>query len=159
MPFRPILVLGAGRSSGYLIRYLAQHSTELECTLTVADQDLGHAQAKIAGLPNCQAVALDPLTQPEILDALVQESKVVISLLPVSLHMQVATCCLKNKVSLFTASYQSVEMETLEPDIQANGLLFLNECGCDPGLDHMTALQIMDRLRDAGHSILSYEGY
>ena len=159
MPFRPILVLGAGRSSGYLIRYLAQHSAVLECELIVADQDLDHAQAKIEGLPNCRAVALDPLAQPEILDALVKESVVVISLLPVSLHMQVAMSCLKNKVSLFTASYQSGEMEALAPDIKAMGLLFLNECGCDPGLDHMTALQIMDRLRDAGHSILSYEGY
>ena len=57
MPHRSILVLGAGRSSGYLIRYLAQHSAVLECDLIVADQDLHHAQAKIEGLPNCRAVA------------------------------------------------------------------------------------------------------
>ena len=159
MPHRQILVLGAGRSSGYLIRYLAHHSTSLECSLTVADQDPNHAQAKIEGLPNCRAVALDPVSQPEILDTLVKESRVVISLLPVSLHMQVAMSCLKNNVSLFTASYQSAEMEDLAPEIKAKNLLFLNECGCDPGLDHMTALQIMDRLRLEGHRVLGYEGY
>lgn len=60
---------------------------------------------------------------------------------------------------MFTASYQTSEMEALEDEITSKGLLFLNECGCDPGLDHLTAVQILDNLRESGHQILSYEGF
>jgi len=156
---RQILVLGAGRSSAYLLRYLAEHSNEMGCRIVVADLDLQNALSKIHNLPNCQALALDPLAETERLNTLVQESVAVVSLLPVSLHMQVALSCLRNKVSFFTASYQSPEMEALEAEIKTANLLFLNECGCDPGLDHMTALQMMDKLREQGHEVLHYEGY
>ncbi|MGA1666752.1 MAG: saccharopine dehydrogenase C-terminal domain-containing protein [Bacteroidia bacterium] len=156
---RQILVLGAGRSSAYLIRYLAEHSDEMGCRIVVADMDIQNASSKIQNLPNCTGLALDPLAEPERLNQLVLESVAVVSLLPVSLHMQVAVCCLRNKVSFFTASYQSPELEAMESEIKAANVLFLNECGCDPGLDHMTALQIMDKLRAQGQEVIHYEGY
>ncbi|MFM7497209.1 MAG: saccharopine dehydrogenase NADP-binding domain-containing protein, partial [Bacteroidota bacterium] len=84
---RQILVLGAGRSSAYLLRYLAEHSNEMGCRIVVADLDLQNALSKIHNLPNCQALALDPLAETEQLNSLVQESVAVVSLLPVSLHM------------------------------------------------------------------------
>lgn len=159
MAERTVLVLGAGRSSGYLIEYLAQQAVALNIKIVVADQNLDWAMAKVESLPSCYAIMVQPGTDIEGFEKLVANATLVISLLPVHLHMTVAKACLKYQKPMFTASYQTAEMESLQEEIKSKGLLFLNECGCDPGLDHMTAVQILDKLQHQGHQILSYEGY
>jgi len=159
MADRTVLVLGAGRSSGYLIEYLAQQAVALNIKIVVADQNLDWAMAKVESLPSCYAIMVQPGTDIEGFEKLVANATLVISLLPVHLHMTVAKACLKYHKPMFTASYQTAEMESLQEEIKSKGLLFLNECGCDPGLDHLTAVQILDKLQHQGHQILSYEGY
>ena len=159
MADRKVLVLGAGRSSGFLIEYLDRQAVALNIQIVVADQNLGWAMAKVGSLSSCTATKAQPGTDIEGFENLVASATLVISLLPVHLHMTVAKACLKYHKPMFTASYQTVEMEALHYEIVSKGLLFLNECGCDPGLDHMTAVQILDKLQNQGHQILSYEGY
>jgi saccharopine dehydrogenase-like NADP-dependent oxidoreductase len=159
MSARQVLILGAGRSSGFLIEYLAQRAGSLQIHLKVADQNLAQIQSKIQGLEHCEAIVLDPLSRPDELSKIVAESTIVISLLPVSLHMQVAKLCLQHGKSFFTASYQSEGMEALKAEIDQKGLLFLNECGCDPGLDHMSVMQMIHEARENHEKILAYEGY
>lgn len=156
---KQVLILGAGRSSGFLIEYLSNVADSLHAQILVADQSLEQAEAKIQGLHACTAQEVDPLQNPEGLDKLIADSTIVISLLPVSLHLQVAKACLRHRKAFFTASYQSEELERMQDEIREQGLLFLNECGCDPGLDHMSARQLIDRVREEGHEIVSYEGY
>ncbi|MBM3936874.1 MAG: hypothetical protein FJ343_06995 [Sphingomonadales bacterium] len=159
MAERIVLVLGAGRSSGFLIEYLAERANVLNAKIVVADQNLEWARSKVEFLPSCLAAIVSPSEDKEGFEELVASATLVISLLPVHLHLTVAHACLKYQKPMFTASYQTAEMEVIQGEIASKGLLFLNECGCDPGLDHMTAVQILDSLKASGHQILSYEGY
>jgi saccharopine dehydrogenase (NADP+, L-glutamate forming) len=156
---RVVLVLGAGRSAGYLIEYLAMKAASLNIKVAVADQNLDWALSKIGNLPYCSAVSVSTTENQEGFEKLVANATLVISLLPAGLHLAIAKACLKYRKPMFTASYQTPEMEALQSEITDQGLLFLNECGCDPGLDHLTAVQLLDSLRETGQQILSYEGY
>jgi saccharopine dehydrogenase-like NADP-dependent oxidoreductase len=155
------LVLGAGRSATALIAYLAGQLAALQATLTVADADLALAQAKIEGLDATGAVKAErfDINQAEASAALVSQADIVISLLPASLHPLVAGHCLALGKHLLTASYLSPEMEAMHAAAEAKGLLFLNECGLDPGLDHMSAMQVIDRLKAEGAAITSFRSY
>nr|MBM3931705.1 saccharopine dehydrogenase [Sphingomonadales bacterium] len=123
MAERTVLVLGAGRSSGYLIEYLAQQAVALKIKIVVADQNLDWALAKVQSLPSCFAIMVQPGKDIEGLEKLVANATLVISLLPVHLHMTVAKACLKYHKPMFTASYQTAEMESLQEEIKSKGLL------------------------------------
>ncbi len=159
MTERIVLIFGAGRSSGYLIEYLAQQASVLNIKIVVADQNFNWAKAKVEFLPSCSATTVEPTTDNDGFEKLVANATLVVSLLPVYLHLTVAKACLKYHKPMFTASYQTPEMDCLQEEIASKGLLFLNECGCDPGLDHLTAVQVLDNLQQNGHQIVSYEGY
>jgi len=87
------------------------------------------------------------------------DADVVVSLMPAHLHVAVAQHCLERGKHLLTASYVTREMKALDADARRKGLLFLNECGLDPGIDHMSALQVIDRIRDKGGRLLSFESF
>jgi len=93
-------------------------------------------------------------------DALIKDSDVVISMLPASFHPIVAETCLKFGKHLLTASYVSDDMSSLNEQAKAKGLLFLNECGLDPGIDHMSAKKVIDHIReDKGLSLRAFESF
>jgi saccharopine dehydrogenase (NADP+, L-glutamate forming) len=155
---RKILVLGAGKSSWHLIQYLLHHANEQNWQVTVADASLQMAQSKTQNHPASIAISLD-IHNDSIVNNHIQESDIIISLLPPSLHINVAKICLNAKKNLVTASYISDLMKDLNHDVSNNGLIFLNECGLDPGIDHMSAMKIIHKLERDGAHISSFKSF
>lgn len=154
---KEILVLGAGRSSGSLINYLAKQAGD-RWKICVGDINESAAREKIVSCPGGKAIAFNIEDQKESATA-IGNADVVISLLPADLHPKVAGLCLAMKKHLMTASYVSEEMKSFHNEAVKNGLLFLNECGLDPGIDHMSAMQILDRIRAYGGNVVSFESF
>jgi saccharopine dehydrogenase (NADP+, L-glutamate forming) len=153
-----ILILGAGRSSSSLIRYLLEHARFFQWQITVGDLSLGNAMEKIGSADNGEAVVFD-INETESSRAIIDRTDIVISLLPPGFHPLVALRCLESGKHLFTASYVSDEMKAFDDEARSKGLLFLNECGLDPGIDHLSAMQVIGRIRDAGGVITGFESF
>jgi len=153
-----ILVIGAGRSTGSLIEYLLEHSGSMDATLVVADRDLALAERKTGGHPRAQAVAFE-LGDADRLKSLVSECDLVVSMLPADLHLNVAIECIAQGKHMVTASYLSAGMEALHEEARNKGLILLNEIGVDPGIDHLSAVQILDRLRARGVEMRGFESF
>ncbi len=151
-----ILVLGAGLVARPGVHYLADQP---ETQVVVASLYLGDARALIANRPNCKAVELDVRSQPELLDALVKECDIAVSLLPATEHPKVTKACLKHKKHMSTASYISPEIKALGEEARHAGITILNECGVDPGLDHMSAMRIIDAAHRSGGKVTSFRSY
>lgn len=92
-------------------------------------------------------------------DREVREADLVISMLPARFHPLVALSCVKFAKNLFTASYESKELKAFEDEVNRKGLFFLNECGLDPGLDHMSAMKLIDRIKNESHDLQSFESF
>ena len=153
-----ILLIGSGKSSSELIKYLSKLSFEAEWKITVADAAIEHAKSKFSFQNNINWQQLN-IEDSEKLNLLIAESSVVISLMPPTLHVLVARHCIQNKKPLVTASYTSAEMQQLhEEALQAN-ILILNEMGVDPGIDHMSAMQVINRLKAEGAEITAFESF
>lgn len=153
-----ITLIGAGRSASSLIKYLLEQSLIYDFQLVVADQSLEIAQQKINNHPNGKAVALS-LDQTELRQQLIQKSDVVISMLPAFMHTTIAEDCLAFGKHLVTASYISKEMKALDEQAKEKGLIFMNECGLDPGIDHMSAMKVIDEIREKGGKMLLFESF
>ncbi|TDO25152.1 saccharopine dehydrogenase C-terminal domain-containing protein [Sediminibacterium goheungense] len=149
-----ILVFGAGKSATVLIDYLKQKTTAHQWKLTVADSDLQTVEDKLGTADGCKAVQLN------ILDAgkrasLIQDADVVISLMPPSLHLPIAEDCLAYGKHLLTASYADPAIKALASEVRNKDILFLCEMGLDPGIDHMSAMQLIHRIQAEGGDITS----
>lgn len=153
-----ILILGGGKSSTFLIDYLADQAPSKNRQLTLADLDVDLAKRKLKGKANTEARALD-ISDEVARKALIQESDVVISMLPARMHPKVAADCLELGKHFFSASYESKEMRQMEAKIREEELFFLNECGLDPGIDHMSAKKIIDQVKANHGEILSFKSY
>jgi saccharopine dehydrogenase (NADP+, L-glutamate forming) len=153
-----ILILGAGRSSSALIGHLLSEAPPLGLSVTVGDFSEAAARERVGTHPAGRAIAFD-IQQKAASEAEVAAADIVISLLPAPLHPQVAQLCLAHRKHLLTASYISDEMRAYHGEALKQGLLFLNECGLDPGIDHMSAMQVMDRIRQMGGVIHSFESF
>jgi saccharopine dehydrogenase-like NADP-dependent oxidoreductase len=153
-----ILILGAGRSSAHLIRYLLEKSTEKEWIIRIGDLVLANAVQKGNNHPNASAFAInaDDDTQCE---NEIKQSDLVISMLPAFMHIGVAKDCIKYRKHLITPSYVAPEMLELDATAKENGILILNEMGVDPGIDHMSAMQIIHRLQTEGAQLDSFESF
>jgi len=153
-----ILILGAGRSSSALISYLLKFGAANGIDVTVGDVSLPAAKERISGFNNGKAVVFDINDKPASLE-IIKSASLVVSLIPAHLHIEVAKLCLQTGSHLLTASYVSEEMKNLNDQAKSKSLLFLNECGLDPGIDHMSAMQVMDRIRSEGGKITSFESF
>lgn len=153
-----ILLFGAGKSSTCLIDYLISQAPKNKWMLTLADNDPMLIRSKIGKSYYAKAEVLD-VKQSEMRKELIQQADLVISLLPPSLHMLVARDCLLFKKHLLTASYMDAEIKKLENDIAAAGILFLYEMGLDPGIDHMSAMQLIHSIERKGGLIYSFKSY
>ena len=154
---RKILIVGAGKSSPYLIKYLLDKSQEEELLIHITDLDTNHIK-KYQKYENCKVSPINISSEKER-EEFISESDLVISMLPARFHIILAKSCLKLKRNLLTASYVSEEMKTLTDDIKNSELLFLNEMGLDPGIDHMSAKKIIDELVANGAKINSFKSY
>ncbi len=150
---KKVLVLGAGLVSRPLVRYLLDQP---ETQVIIASRTVSKAEALIEGHPAGKAVAAT-VQEEEKLDALVAEADVAISLLPWIYHVQVAELCLKHKTNLVTTSYVSPAMRAMDQKAKDRGLLFLNEIGLDPGIDHMSAMKMIHQVYRKGGKVTSFE--
>ena len=155
---RNILIIGAGKSTAQLIKYLADKASSENLQLIIADRDLAQAQA-LAGNYDCaNAITLD-IYNVEDRKEQITKADIVISMLPARLHIDVARDCLALSKNLVTASYISDAMKELDDEVKKKGLVFMNEVGLDPGIDHMSAMRVIDRVRDAGGKMLLFESF
>ncbi|HVP11788.1 MAG TPA: saccharopine dehydrogenase C-terminal domain-containing protein [Phycisphaerae bacterium] len=152
---KKVLVLGAGLVTHPLVRYLLDQP---DFRVTVASRTVSKAEALIGGHPSGNATALlaDDTTK---LTKLVQDHDLSVSLLPAPLHPVVADLCIKNRKQMVTTSYVSPKMRDLDGPARKAGVMILNEIGVDPGIDHMSAMRIIDDVRNRGGKIVSFRSY
>ena len=155
---RNILIIGAGRSASSLIQYLLNKSDKENLHLTIADLSKALAEKKTNNHPNATPIALDIFDKNQR-NAEIQKADIVISMLPAHLHIEVARDCIIYKKHMVTASYISDAMQELDAAAKANGLIFMNEIGLDPGIDHMSAMKVIDEIRAKGGKMLLFESF
>ncbi len=155
---RNILIIGAGRSATSLIRYLLDKSKDENLFITIGDISIQAAQKFIADHPNARGIMLDVFNEVQRKEA-VENCDLVISMLPARYHIEVARDCIEFGKHMVTASYISKEMQALNHKAESKGLIFMNEIGLDPGVDHMSAMQIIDRIRAKGGKMLLFESF
>jgi saccharopine dehydrogenase-like NADP-dependent oxidoreductase len=153
-----ILLFGAGLSASTLIKYLLDHSYAESWHLDVVDQDLELILAKLAGHPNATAHAFNALDSQQRLPYIAQ-ADLVISMLPAAHHVDVAKDCIALQKHLVTPSYISAEMRALHEQAKAAGIVILNEIGVDPGIDHMSAMRLLDQIKEDGGVLESFKSY
>ena len=154
---RKVLIVGAGKSSPFLIKYLIQNSVAENLFILIADSNLQNLK-KINENERCKTILFD-INDVVQKSKLIKDSDIVISLLPVHLHISIAKTCLELKRNFLTASYVSEEMKLLNNDVKKKGLIFLNEMGLDPGIDHMSAKKIIDRIQANNKEIISFKSF
>src|ERR1044072_4213739 len=153
-----ILLFGAGKSATCLIDYLLTNAPRQKWHVTVVDSDLMLIKSKTGKSYYVTPVAID-IRDQQARQTLVEETDLVISLLPPSLHILVAKDCLQYRKHLLTASYTDPEVKKLQKDIQKAGLLFMYEMGLDPGIDHMSAMKVIHSIEKKGGLIYSFKSY
>ncbi len=155
---RKILIIGAGKSSSYLIKYLLDKSQSENLQITIGDLNVENAKKLVSDHNDVNIIHLDVFDSNSRSEA-VKNADIVISMLPARFHIEVARDCVTYKKHMVTASYVSKEMEALDEDAKANNLVFMNEIGVDPGIDHMSAMQVIDRIRDNGGKMILFESF
>ena len=153
---KKILIIGAGLSSSSLIKYLLDRSAEFNWKVLVGDISEDLAKKKVNGHPNGLGFMFD-VNDAAQKERLVQEADIVVSMLPAYMHFTLAQTCVKYGKHMVTASYVSNEIKTLDQEAKQKGVLLLNEIGVDPGIDHMSAMQVIDRIREEGGEITEFE--
>lgn len=153
-----ILIAGAGKSSIYLIEYFLSLASKSKWKIIVADNDGEIINEKINGNPNAEAAVID-ITKESQREPLVKRADIVISMMPPHLHIHLAKDCLKHKKHLITSSYISPEMREMSKAVKDAGLMFMCEMGLDPGLDHMTASDMIHSIQRVAAVITSFKSY
>jgi saccharopine dehydrogenase-like NADP-dependent oxidoreductase len=152
-----ILILGVGRSTYYLLKYL--HDVLIPTGIRVKAIDLQQAlidnrQQEFPAIHFMQSEI-----NPQSIAACIRDTDLVVSMLPPAFHLMVAELCIQQNKHFFTASYVSPEIKALHEEAKKRDLLFLMECGLDPGIDHMSALSLIDTLKSGGAAITSFESF
>ncbi|RLC62104.1 MAG: saccharopine dehydrogenase, partial [Chloroflexi bacterium] len=151
-----VLVFGAGLVAGPLVQYLLDQA---DFQVTVASRTLSKAQALVGDHPQGKALAFDVARDSASLGDLVAQADLVVSLLPYVYHVQIAEQCVRHGTHLVTTSYVSDAMRSLDRRATEAGVILLNEIGLDPGIDHMSAKRVIDRVHDAGGEVKSFRSY
>ncbi len=155
---RKILIIGAGKSTSSLVRYLNEKSTTEDLEITIGDKDLDQAGKIASGFKKINTIRLDIFDKDDR-EAAIQAADIVVSMLPARFHIEVARDCVNFEKNMVTASYVSDEMEALDEKVKAKGLTFMNEIGVDPGIDHMSAMQVIDRIKNKGGKLIMFESF
>lgn len=143
-----VLILGSGMVAKPIIEYLSGKGFRL----TIATPLKERADELIKGSSGCRSVLWSMDEKPE-LEKMIREHRITVSLLPPRFHTEVARVCLANLRPMVTTSYIQPEMEALNPYVKEAGIIFLNEAGLDPGIDHMSAMKIIDQVKNSGGKI------
>ena len=155
---RKILVIGAGKSTAYLMNYFLEKSASEQLELQVADLNPDNVPYAVRTHPSCKVIPLDIMEDSQRA-ASIKAADIVVSMLPPRFHIKVAEDCLTFGKHLVTASYISKEIRALDASVREKGLVFMNEIGLDPGIDHMSAMKIIDGIREQGGKMLLFESF
>jgi saccharopine dehydrogenase-like NADP-dependent oxidoreductase len=155
---RRILVIGAGKSTAFLLDYFLNKSQDENLHLTIGDLQLDTLPAHIKTHPKCDLLHLDIFNETDRASA-IKAADIVVSMLPARFHDTVAKDCLAFQKHLVTASYIQPKIKAMDEAVKAAGLVFMNEIGLDPGIDHMSAMQVIDEIREKGGKILLFESF
>ena len=155
---KKILILGAGRSASSLIEYLLKVAATNDYEVTVADTSLESAKQKTKKNPRSRPILLDTSDEAKT-RAEIERADLVISMLPAFLHPAIAAQCVKLKKHLVTASYVSPEMKALDEEAKKAGIILMNEAGLDPGIDHASAMKIIDKIKSEGGKLTVFKSY
>ena len=155
---RKVLVLGAGRSSSSLIATLLERAERNEWEVYVGDVDEQVAAAKCQNHPAAHPFRIDP-KDDTARNAHIASSDLVISMVPAFMHPAIAEVAIEAGVHVITPSYVSPEMKALHDRAVAADVLVLNEIGLDPGIDHLSAKAVLDRVEEQGGEMLEFESY
>jgi saccharopine dehydrogenase-like NADP-dependent oxidoreductase len=155
---KKILVIGAGRSSSSLIKYLLDNAQQENWQITIADLSLELAQSKVVGYDHVRTIAFDVDNKIQRIRE-ISDADIVVSMLPASMHFPVAVDCLALKKHMVTASYVSDEMKSLHDEAVKSGVILMNEIGVDPGIDHLSAMKILDEIKEQGGKMTFFESF
>ncbi len=155
---KTIVLIGAGKSATVLIDYLIAEAETNSWKFIVADSNREQILLKTRNSPFAEAVQLD-VTNDKQRSGLIQQAHIVISMMPPALHFLIAKDCVEYRKHLLTASYLDDKIKSLQDEINDRKLLFLCEMGLDPGIDHMSAMKIIDEIKAKGGSITSFKSH
>lgn len=153
---KTVLVVGSGRSAPSLVKYLGSNLPEYK--ILIADKDTSLAHKYSSAYNNCTAVELD-IEDDVGRDNLIKQSELVLSMVPVRFHAKVLDSCLRFGKNMITPSYESAEMLERQDEIEAASIIVLNEMGLDPGIDHMSAMKIIDEIGAGGGKLTAFESF
>lgn len=153
-----LLIIGAGRSATALINYTLEQARKYNFFITVADADIEQARRKINDHPHGRAIWLDA-SKPNDRRDVISRHDVVVSLLPPQMHLEVAQDCISLGKHMVTASYVSKQVFRLGDEARQRALVFMNELGLDPGIDHMSAMQRIHQIKAKGGRITAFYSY
>lgn len=153
-----ILVIGAGRSATVLIQYFMENAVAFDWHITVGDISEDLAAEKVKGHERGTAIAFDVFNESQRKEE-ISKADIVVSMLPAHLHFEVAKDCLELGKNLTTASYVSKDMQSIDAQVKSKNLVFLNETGLDPGIDHLSAMKLLDEIRGDGGKVEHFESF
>ncbi|WP_281616256.1 saccharopine dehydrogenase C-terminal domain-containing protein [Flammeovirga sp. SubArs3] len=156
---KTIIILGAGRSASSLIHYLCEHAKDHQWKIMVGDYQQTLAAEKIKGFEEVASAFEFDINNDEHKEKYIAMGDIVVSMLPARFHIEVAKVAIKHAVSMTTASYITPEMQALNEEAQEKGIILLNEIGLDPGIDHMSAMKMIEEVKEKGHSIEGFESF
>ncbi|AZQ64310.1 saccharopine dehydrogenase [Flammeovirga pectinis] len=156
---KTIIILGAGRSASSLIHYLCQHAKENNWQIKVGDYQQELADEKIKGFEDIASSFQFDINNPTHRQEYIGQADIVVSLLPARFHIEAAKEAVKQGVPLTTASYITDEMQELDQEAKDKGIILLNEMGLDPGIDHMSAMKMIEEVKEKGYSIEGFESF
>ena len=155
---KQVLIIGAGRSTIFLIEYLLNWAKENKAEIHVVDQNVELAQRAVNQSPNGKASKVDAL-DPEQRRAVLKNADLVVSMLPAHLHKDIVADCIAAKIPVITPSYLSKEIGEMHQAALDADVLVLNELGVDPGIDHMSAMEFLDKKREDGATFSGFESF
>lgn len=153
-----ILIIGAGRSTYSLVEYLKRHAQPQDWQITIGDMDLELAKKRCGQHERCRPIKMDVKDEINRVSA-ISKADLVISMLPAHMHVPVATDCIALGKHMVTASYISDEMRALDERAKEAGVVMINEIGVDPGIDHLSAMKVLDEIREAGGEMTIFESF
>jgi saccharopine dehydrogenase (NAD+, L-glutamate forming) len=145
-------------SASSMIRYLLNHSEKENWKLRIVDRDIDRVLKLVGNDRNVTALNFNA-TDPEERRPEIRDADIVISMLPARFHVEVAEDCIRLKKNLITPSYISTEMRALHERAMDAGIIIMNEIGVDPGIDHMSAMKIIDKIKEDGNTLNSFKSF
>jgi saccharopine dehydrogenase-like NADP-dependent oxidoreductase len=155
---KQVLVLGAGRSAHYLVHRLLEMATGSDWFVTVGDIDVDAADRLVAGHPRGAAIAFD-VNDAALRDSRISQADLVVNMLAPAFQHLVAWDCLSHGTHMLSVSYRDERLRALDTDAQRRGVLLLSELGLDPGIDHMSAMALLDGVRGDGRTVTAFRSY